>query len=304
MAISKSALAQLSLVLCNIVWACNYPLYSLILGHYVAPLAMVAGSLAIAAAWSLVPLIWEKSERVEPSDRIKIVGAGLLMGAVKKLCMMYGLAYTSPIDGSIIGTTTPLLVLLLSVFVGVERFTKLKVIGLLFGMAGAIAVIISSREQPHEQSGIEGNLLIFASACSSALYMVYFKGLVSKYRITTLLRWIYCSSALVMLPIGAHDIVTTDLSAMSVEVVLATLFLLIVPTYLPNLLLNYSLRWVAPTLTSIYAYIQPVVAIALAVAMGLDRLHLDTVLYALAIFVGVGVVVYGYRVEGIKNPAK
>ena len=304
MAISKSALAQLSLVLCNIVWACNYPLYSLILGHYVAPLAMVAGSLAIAAAWSLVPLIWEKSERVEPSDHIKIVGAGLLMGAVKKLCMMYGLAHTSPIDGSIIGTTTPLLVLLLSVFVGVERFTKLKVIGLLFGMAGAIAVIISSREQPHEQSGIEGNLLIFASACSSALYMVYFKGLVSKYRITTLLRWIYCSSALVMLPIGAHDIVTTDLSAMSVEVVLATLFLLIVPTYLPNLLLNYSLRWVAPTLTSIYAYIQPVVAIALAVAMGLDRLHLDTVLYALAIFVGVGVVVYGYRVEGIKNPAK
>lgn len=304
MAISKSVLAQLSLVLCNIVWACNYPLYSLILGHYVAPLAMVAGSLAIAAAWSLVPLIWEKSERVEPSDRIKIVGAGLLMGAVKKLCMMYGLAHTSPIDGSIIGTTTPLLVLLLSVFVGVERFTKLKVIGLLFGMAGAIAVIISSREQPHEQSGIEGNLLIFASACSSALYMVYFKGLVSKYRITTLLRWIYCSSALVMLPIGAHDIVTAELSAMSVEVVLATLFLLIVPTYLPNLLLNYSLRWVAPTLTSIYAYIQPVVAIALAVAMGLDRLHLDTVLYALAIFVGVGVVVYGYRVEGIKNPAK
>lgn len=304
MAISKSALAQLSLVLCNIVWACDYPLYSLVLGRYVAPLAMVAGSLAIAAAWSLVPLIWEKSERVEPSDRIKIVGAGLLMGAVKKLCMMYGLAHTSPIDGSIIGTTTPLLVLLLSVFVGVERFTKLKVIGLLFGMAGAIAVIISSREQPHEQSGIEGNLLIFASACSSALYMVYFKGLVSKYRITTLLRWIYCSSALVMLPIGAHDIVTTDLSAMSVEVVLATLFLLIVPTYLPNLLLNYSLRWVAPTLTSIYAYIQPVVAIALAVAMGLDRLHLDTVLYALAIFVGVGVVVYGYRVESIKNPAK
>ena len=304
MAISKSALAQLSLVLCNIVWACDYPLYSLVLGRYVAPLAMVAGSLAIAAAWSLVPLIWEKSERVEPSDRIKIVGAGLLMGAVKKLCMMYGLAHTSPIDGSIIGTTTPLLVLLLSVFVGVERFTKLKVIGLLFGMAGAIAVIISSREQPHEQSGIEGNLLIFASACSSALYMVYFKGLVSKYRITTLLRWIYCSSALVMLPIGAHDIFTTDLSAMSVEVVLATLFLLIVPTYLPNLLLNYSLRWVAPTLTSIYAYIQPVVAIALAVAMGLDRLHLDTVLYALAIFVGVGVVVYGYRVEDMKNSAK
>lgn len=304
MAISKSTRAQLSILLCNIVWACDYPFYNLVLGRYVAPLAMVAASLAVAALWSLVPLLWEERERVESSDRIKIVGAALLMGILKKLFMMYGLARTSPIDGSIIGTTTPLLVLLLSVFVGEERFTKAKLLGLLLGMAGAVAVIISSQEGPHESSGVVGNILIFASTCVSALYMVFFKGLVSKYRITTLLRWIYCTSAVVMLPIGAHDILATDLSAMSAKVVLATLFVLIVPTYLPNLLLNYSLRWVAPTLTSIYAYIQPVVAISLAVAMGLDTLHLDTILFALAIFVGVGIVVYAYRVEGIKKPAK
>ena len=291
MAISKTTSAHIALLFCNIVWACDYPFYNLVLGHYISPMAMVAASLLIAALLSLLPLLWERPEKVASADRLKIFGAAMLMGVARKMCMMYGLAHTSPIDGSIIGTTTPLLVLLLSVFVGVERFTKLKVIGLLFGMAGAIAVIISSREQPHEQSGIEGNLLIFASACSSALYMVYFKGLVSKYRITTLLRWIYCSSALVMLPIGAHDIFTTDLSAMNVEVVLATLFLLIVPTYLPNLLLNYSLKIVTPTTTSIYSYIQPVVAIILAVAMGLDKPHLDTLFFAVVIFIGVGLVV-------------
>lgn len=304
MAISKSAIAQLSILLCNIVWACDYPFYNLVLGHYVAPLAMVAASLVIAALWSLVPMLWEKYERVEPCDRIKIIGAALLMGVLKKLFMMYGLSQTSPIDGSIIGTTTPLLVLLLSVFVGVERFTKLKLIGLLIGMAGAVAVIISSQNTPHARSGIVGNLLIFASSCVSAVYMVFFKGLITKYRITTLLRWIYCTSAVIMLPIGAHDIATTDFSAMSVEIVLAMLFVLIVPTYLPNLLLNYSLRWVAPTLTSIYVYVQPIVAIALAVAMGLDRLHLDTALFALTIFVGVGAVIYAYRVEDIKKPVK
>ena len=304
MAISKSTMAQLSILLCNIVWACDYPFYNLILGRYVAPMAMAAASLAVAAVWSLIPMLWEKCERVEPDDRLKIVGAALLMGVLKKLFMMYGLSQTSPIDGAIIGTTTPLLVLLLSVFVGVERFTKMKLIGLLLGMAGAIAVIVSSRGVPHEHSGVVGNILIFASACTSAIYMVYFNGLVSKYRITTLLRWIYCTSAVIVLPIGAHDIITTDLSAMSREVVMATLFVLIVPTYLPNLLLNYSLRWVAPTLTSIYAYVQPVVAIILAVFMGLDKLHLDTMLFALAIFVGVGVVVSAYRVDRTKKPAK
>ena len=98
-----------------------------------------------------------------------------------------------------------------------------------------------------------------------------------------------------MLPIGAHDIVTTDFAAMDTKIILASLFVLIVPTYLPNLLLNYSLRFVAPSVTSIYAYIQPVVAIILAVAMGLDVPHLDTLFFAAIIFIGVGLVVRDNR---------
>ena len=291
MAISKSTSAHIALLFCNIVWACDYPFYNLVLGRYISPLAMVSASLVIAAIWSLIPLLWEKSERVAPVDRLKIFGAAMLIGVARKLCMMFGLAHTSPIDGSIISTSTPLIVLFLSVIVGIERLSKMKVIGLLMGMAGAIAIIVSSNIGSHTNSGVEGNLLILVSACVSAAYMVWFKRLVGKYRVTTLLRWIYCSSAIVMLPIGAHDIITTDLSAMDTGVILASLFVLIVPTYLPNLLLNYSLKFVAPTTTSIYSYIQPVVAIILAVAMGLDKPHLDTLFFAVVIFIGVGLVV-------------
>ena len=289
--------AHLALILCNIVWACDYPLYNLTLGRYISPLAMVSASLAVAALWSLLPLLWEKAERVEPADRLKIFGAAILMGLVRKLCMMFGLSQTSPIDGSIIGTSTPLLVLLLSVAVGLEHFTKMRIGGLLLGMAGAVAIILSSNT--HEQSGILGNLLIFTSACVSAAYMVYFKRLVSKYRITTLLRWIYCTSAIIMLPIGAHDIITTDFRAMDSEIIFATLFVLIVPTYLPNLLLNYSLRVVAPTISSIYAYLQPIIAIILSVAMGLDHIRFDIVLFAVIVFIGVGMVTHSYRKEGV-----
>lgn len=295
MATSKTISAHLALILCNIVWACDYPLYNLTLGRYISPLAMVSASLAVAAILSLLPLLWEKAEMVEPADRLKIFGAAILMGLVRKLCMMFGLSQTSPIDGSIIGTSTPLLVLLLSVAVGMEHFTKMRVGGLLLGMAGAVAIILSSNT--HEKSGIVGNLLIFTSACVSAAYMVYFKRLVAKYHITTLLRWIYCSSAIIMLPIGAHDIITTDFHIMDSKIIFATLFVLIVPTYLPNLLLNYSLKFVAPTISSIYAYLQPIIAIILSVAMGLDKIRFDIVLFALIVFVGVGMVTYSYRKE-------
>lgn len=292
---SKSLYAHIALIFCNVIWACDYPFYSLVLGKYVSPMAMVTASLAIAALFSLVPLLWEPYESVAPADRLKLLGAALLMGVGRKLCMMFGLAATSAIDGSIISTTTPLLVLLLSVVAGTERFTPMRVLGLLLGMAGTIAVIISSESAAHEQSSAMGNILIFTSACVSAVYMVWLKRLVAKYRVTTILRWIYCSSALAILPFGAHDIVSVELSSMSGLILFASLFVLIVPTYLPNMLLNYSLRVVTPTMSSVYSYIQPVVAMALAVVMGIDRLHLDTILFAAIIFIGVGIVVSSYR---------
>lgn len=295
MAISKSLSAHIALIFCNIVWACDYPFYNLVLGRYISPMAMVSASLVIAALLSLVPMFWEKPEKIDTNDRLKIFGAAMLIGVARKLCMMFGLAQTSPIDGSIISTSTPLIVLFLSVIVGIEQLSKRKVIGLLMGMAGAIAIIVSSNHSSHDSSSTEGNLLILTSACVSAAYMVWFKRLVGKYRITTLLRWIYCSSAIVMLPIGAHDIITTDFAAMDTGIVLASLFVLIVPTYLPNLLLNYSLKFVSPTTTSIYSYIQPVVAIILAIAMGLDKPHIDTLFFAVVIFIGVGLVVSGDR---------
>jgi drug/metabolite transporter (DMT)-like permease len=62
---------------------------------------------------------------------------------------------------------------------------------------------------------------------------------------------------------------------------------LTVPTYVPNLMLNYALKTVQPTVSSIYTYLQPVLAIAISVGMGLDKLHADTVIFALVIFVGV-----------------
>ena len=294
----KARNAYIALIFCNIVWAFDYPFYNLVLGRYISPMAMVTASLLIAALFSLIPMLWEPRERVAPNDRLKILGAALLMGVARKLCMMFGLAETSPIDGSIIGTVTPLLVLVLSVIVGVDRFTILKVLGLLLGMGGTLAIILSSGDDVHVNSTIRGNMLIFISSCVSAFYMVLCKRLVGKYRVTTVLRWIYCASAFVMLPIGVDDMLAIDFSQMDTKILWASLFVLFVPTYLPNMLLNYSLRSVAPTASSIYAYIQPVVAVGLSVAMKLDKLHPDTLLFALIIFIGVAMVVGSYKKNG------
>ena len=285
---------HIALLICNIVWAMDYPFYNIVLPRYVHPMAMVSGSLIATALFSLVPLLWQKAEKVAKADVRKLIGAALLIGVLRKVFIMYGLSMTSPIDGSIIDTIVPLLVLLLSVLLGMDRFTKLKIAGLVLGMAGAVAVVLAGASSSHQHSHLWGNVMILLCACVTSLYMVWFKRLIAKYRITTVLRWLYCVAAVVALPFGLKEIVHTDYAAIAKHALFPTLFVLTVPTYLPNLMLNYALKTVQPTVSSIYTYLQPVLAIAMSVAMGLDKLHLDTVIFALVIFTGVALVLRSY----------
>ena len=253
---------HIALLICNIVWAMDYPFYNIVLPHYVHPMAMVSGSLIATALFSLVPLLWQKAEKVAKADVRKLIGAALLIGVLRKVFIMYGLSMTSPIDGSIIDTIVPLLVLLLSVLLGMDRFTKLKIAGLVLGMAGAVAVVLAGASSSHQHSHLWGNVMILLCACVTSLYMVWFKRLIAKYRITTVLRWLYCVAAVVALPFGLKEIVHTDYAAIAKHALFPTLFVLTVPTYLPNLMLNYALKSVPATVSSIYTYLQPVLAIA------------------------------------------
>ena len=280
---------HIALLVCNILWAMDYPFYNIVLPKYVRPMAMVSGSLIVTALLSLIPLIWEKSEKVARADMHKLIGAALLIGVLRKVFIMYGLSMTSPIDGSIIDTIVPLLVLIVSVLLGMDHFTKLKIAGLALGMAGAVAVVLTGIS-----AALWGNILILLCACVTSLYMVWFKRLIAKYRITTVLRWLYCVAAVIALPFGLRAIVHTDYAAIAQHALFPALFVLIVPTYLPNLMLNYALKSVQPTVSSIYTYLQPVLAIAISVAMGLDKLHLDTVIFTLVIFAGVALVLKSY----------
>ncbi len=288
---------HLALLVCNVLWAMDYPFYNIVLPHYVHPMAMVSASLVATALFSLVPLLWQKAEKVERADIRKLIGAALLIGVLRKVFIMYGLSMTSPIDGSIIDTIVPLLVLVLSVLLGMDRFTRLKITGLVLGMAGAVAVVLAGASSNHAHSHFWGNVLIFLCACATSVYMVWFKRLIAKYRITTVLRWVYCAAAVMALPFGIGPIVHTDFAAIARHALFPTLFVLMVPTYVPNLMLNYALKTVQPTVSSIYTYLQPVLAIAISVGMGLDKLHADTVIFALVIFVGVGLVLRSYTVK-------
>lgn len=232
---------------------------------------------------------------IDREDIFKVVLAAILIAVIRKEMLMFGLSMTSPIDGSIIATLTPVAVLILSVVMGMERFSKYRLLGVLLGMGGAVGIIMSSSSRGGgmaTSTNIWGNIMILGCAFISAIYMVWFKTLLKKYDPVTLLRWVFCIAAVIVIPIGFRSVVHTDFHSFDRRVWAAIAYLVVLPTYLPNLLLTTALRSVTPTITSIYTYVQPTVAVGLSVAMGLDTLNLDTILFGVVLLAGVSFVVF------------
>ena len=84
---------HIALLVCNILWAMDYPFYNIVLPEYVHPMAMVSGSLIATALLSLIPLAWEKSEKVARTDIRRLIGAALLIGVLRKVFIMYGRSF-------------------------------------------------------------------------------------------------------------------------------------------------------------------------------------------------------------------
>lgn len=288
--------AHLGLILSNMIWAVNYPFYKVIMPHYMSPYALATLAVSIAALLALLSFFFAPVERVQrKGDILKFIGAAVLMGIAKKLFLMVGIQHTSPIDASIIATLGPILVLVISVFFLIDRFTPMKIAGMVLGLAGALVVILSNGGSTAATAKLGGNAIVFLGIVCSSFSMVWLKDLIMRYKPITVLRWIYPLAAVLLLPFGLGPILHTDFAAIPAHVWWFIAYAVLIPTFGPNYLLIFSLHYVKPTISSVYFYLQPVIATGLSVAMGLDKLSWDRGIASLAVFAGVLLVVYSYK---------
>ncbi|MFI3239327.1 MAG: DMT family transporter [Bacteroidales bacterium] len=279
--------SHIGLLTANLLWAFNYPLYHHILPQLATPLTLTTLAVIIAAIMAQIGDPIKHREKIDRKDIGKFIIAGLLMSVVRKLFLMSGMALTNPVDGSIIITLGPVLVLILSAAIGVEKLSTYKIIGVILGLAGVTVLILSSSSDVGGSEKMLGNFLVFICAASTAIYMVLFKGLINKYHPRTLMRWLYGMAAIIIIPIGAKDIIDTNFVNILHNAPFSLFYIITIPAYIPNILLLYSLKNVTPTISSIYNYIQPVVAAAIAIALGTDHLTPITAISSIIIFIGV-----------------
>ena len=150
-------------------------------GGYIQPFGFILFRVSFAAILFWVFSIWAPKEKIDRKDYIKFVIAAFFGVALNMLAFFKGLLFTIPINGSVIMVTTPIIVLVLSVIILGEKITKIKVLGILAGLSGALILSVCNRSSSSGDNVLLGNFLVLINAASYSYYLILIKKLTNKY---------------------------------------------------------------------------------------------------------------------------
>ena len=120
--------------------------------------------------------------------------------------------------------------------------------------------------------------------------MVIFKDLVAKYSPVTIMKWMFLWASIIFVPIFAKDIAEVDYQALPSTVYWGIAQVVVGGTFICYFLIPVGQHRLRPTVMVMYNYVQPVVATAAAIAVGMDTFSIYKLVAALLIFAGVFVV--------------
>jgi len=231
--------------------------------------------------------IWTPKEKIDRKDYPKFMVAAFFGVALNMLAFFKGLQYTTPINGSVIMVTTPIIVLVLSAIIFREKITKLKVLGIFAGLSGALILSVYNRSTSTGDQILLGNFLVLVNAASYSYYLILIKKLTNKYHPYTFIKWLFLFGILFVLPFGYNELVVVNWSSFTPYIWFSALFVVVFATFATYLLNPIALRNLSATTVSTFVYIQPIFAGGFAIMMGSDNLNAVKVLAAILIFLGV-----------------
>ena len=187
---------------------------------------------------------------------------------------------------------SPLYTMFIAAYVLKEPLSVQKIGGVVLSLCGIIYLILNSVTAPSgvAQTTPLGVLLIIVNSLCFSLYLGIFKPLIGKYSVVTFMKWIFLFSSLMSLPFSVVELVNTDFAGLPISYLAELAFLIVFATFVTYFLIPVGQKLLRPTLVSMYTYVQPIVAIAVSIYVGMDTLTLQKILAAATVFAGVIIV--------------
>ena len=250
-----------ALVLVNLLYAASHLIAKDVMPTYLTPNVFIL--LRVSGACLLFWLLFRvfSYEKVDVKDFLLLAICGLFGVAINQLFFFHGLNNTSAINAGIIMAFNPIMVVVLAYFILKDQLHYRQIIGIVIGATGAILLTINSFHT--DSSSFKGDLFLVINSFSYALYLIAAKPLMAKYRPLTVITWVFTFGLFFVMcfPPVISDALSTNFTVIPLPIVGVIVYVIVGVTFLTYLLTMYGLKYVGPTVSSTYIYLQPIMVI-------------------------------------------
>ena len=234
------------------------------------------------------------------SDLRNISVQGILLLCVANGLLTWSLEYISSGLAAIIAALVPLFITLFSILLTkYARITGWMVIGLVVGLAGVCTIFYDYLGQLGNRSFVIGICMAFCSTLSWSFGTVYTSTQKSPVNILFSVGLQMLIAGTVMLLICFVSGKYVNLIHIAGEGWYALLYLIFFGSLLAYSAYVFAISKLPPTLVSVYAYINPVVAVTLGWLLLQEKMNVNMILGTLIILYGVYLVNREYKKQNI-----
>lgn len=288
-------IGHVAMFLANTIWGLMSPIGKEALNSPDIHPVTLTGMRIIGAAllfWIgglVLPKSIAPKEKIDREDYLPMVFASLLITFANQMCVIFGMSMTSPVDATVMCSTSPFFTLILVWLLWHQKHHWTKLLGVALGFSGMLVFILSGKTDDtlHVSNPLLGNIICICSQVFGAIYLVRYAYLTKKYSSFTLMKWLFSISSVLMLFIAGPSIVSTPWSVIPMQVILEAGYVVVFGTFLAYVFLPMGQRVLSPTSIAVYNYLQPIVSAVFSVAIGVATITQSTILGTVLIFLGV-----------------
>ncbi len=285
---------HVAMFVASVIWGVMSPISKIIFlsgdisGYSLAAMRVIGAAIAFWIASLFVP-----NEKVSPRDLVLLFVASLLSITFNQNCFIIGLSYTTPIDATVVATTTPIITMVLATLVLKEPLTSKKALGVFMGLSGALILILNGTRTESTQTAsnsVLGDSLCLIAQCSFSCYLVFFKNFITKYSPITLMKWMFLFASVCVLPFNIKGLASIPYRDLSLSVYGSILYVVLMATFFAYIMIPIGQKRLRPTTMSMYNYVQPVTAALLAIYWGMEHFTVMKAVAIVLVFAGVYIV--------------
>jgi drug/metabolite transporter (DMT)-like permease len=169
-----------------------------------------------------------------------------------------------------------------------ERPKKKVIMGTLISLAGVLLIILQPILKEGLDGGLTGNVLFVASTIGGVIYTLLLKELLKKYEVIPVLFWTFTIAAITTMPFFLNEVHTYGfLPQLNIQGIVGIYFGVFFAATLAYLLFTYSLKILVANEVGLFTYIDPVIAVIIAVPLLGEKVNIIFLLGSVLVFGGI-----------------